>query len=550
MAVNKQEEIKKKKDGLDVIHDLLRYADSGFDSIDPEHFELFKWYGVYQQRPKTGHFMLRIKLPNGDLQGHQLREIGRITNEFAQGLADITTRQNFQLHWITIDKFPEIFRRLNIVGITTVGACGDDTRNIVGCPVAGIDAEEYFDASPIVKRISAHMTGNRDFSNLPRKYKISIGGCRLHCAQPDINDIGLFGVEQSINGKREVGFGLKVGGGLSTKPYFSADLGVFLRPYEAFGVVHCISEIFRDAEILRQDRGRARLKFLLHDPKIGIGAAKFRELIEAKLGYKLTDGGPYSIPKQTELDHLGIRAQKQAGRYYVGIGVTAGRLTGDDLLRMADLSDEFSMESNIRNTNKQNFIITNVQEAKLESLKARLDEYGLNYKPSEFTKGVISCTGIEFCNLAVTETKELARRVALDMEERFPGATKQIRVHFSGCPNNCGQNSIADIGLRGGRTKLEGQTVEAFDILLGGATGGERAFAEVASKKIPALYINDAIANLYREYLDWCKNGETFQEYVKAHTMQELDAVARTGLPIPPPPARPSVPPAVTTPEG
>lgn len=545
--MNKMEEIKKRKDGLDVINDILHYATVGFDQINPDDFELFKWYGLYQQRPKTGHFMLRIKLPNGDIQGQQVREIGRITNEHAQGIVDITTRQNFQLHWLTIDKIPEIFRRLNIVGVTTVGACGDDTRNIVGCPVAGYDAQEFFDASPILKRINTHLTGNREFSNLPRKYKISIAGCRLHCAQPDINDIGLYGVETTLNGKREVGFGLKVGGGLSTAPYLAADLGVFVQQDQAFRVVHCISEIFRDSDVLRQDRKKARLKFLIHDPKVGIGMARFRELLEERLGYKLENGGPYEIPKHTELDHLGIFKQKQEGKYYVGIGVTSGRLTGDDLARIGDIAEEFSTDATVRLTNKQNFIIPNVREEQLEALRAKLDAAQLDYNPSVFKKGVISCTGIEFCNLALTETKIRSGVLATELEKRYPGATKGLRVHFSGCPNNCGQNSIADIGLRGCLTKVEGKMVEAFDILVGGTTGAERSFAEVCSKKVPSEQIVDAVSRLYGAFLDWSKNGETFHQFVKSHEKAQLDVIAR-GLPpeaaaVPPLPPLPDAPP-------
>lgn len=528
--MNKVEELKKRKNGLDVIHDILRYAQTGFESIDPDDIELFKWYGVYQQRPKTGHFMVRIKIPNGELQAHQLREIGQITNECARTVADITVRQNIQLHWVTIENIPEIFRRLNTVGVTTVGACGDDTRNVVGCPVAGYDAAEFFDATPITKRISAHLTGNREFSNLPRKYKISISGCRLHCAQPDINDIGLYGAERVVEGQREVGFGLKVGGGLSTKPYFAADLGVFLRPDEAFRVVHCISEIFRDSEQLRAERGRARMKFLIHDQKVGVGPERFRQMLEEKLGYRMQDGGPFEIPKHTEYDHLGIQPQKQPGRSYVGIGVTAGRLSGDEILRIADIAEEFSADTIVRTTNKQNLIITSIPESRLGTLKDRLTASGLDYAPTIFKKGVISCTGIEFCNLAITETKVLSAGVVHELEKRFPGASRNIRIHFSGCPNNCGQNAIADIGLRGGLTKVDGKTVEAFDILVGGTTGAERAFAETCSKKIPSTQVLDAISNLYRAYLDWAKNGETFRRFVTEHKLEDLDAIVRRDL--------------------
>ncbi|MCX7718024.1 MAG: hypothetical protein N2111_06425 [Candidatus Sumerlaeaceae bacterium] len=528
---NKVEEIKRQKDGLDVLADILRYAESGFESIQPDDFTRMRWYGIYQQKPNEGHFMLRLKLPNGDYQANQLREIGRIANEFGRGLADITTRQNFQFHWLRIEDIPIILQRLARVGVTTVGACGDVMRNIVGCPLAGLDGDEILDASPIVKQVSAFFCGNKDFSNLPRKYKISISGCRLHCAQPDINDIGLYGVERTVDGRREAGFGLKVGGGLSTKPYFGADLGVFVRPDEVFRVVYAITAIYRDSEVLRQDRSKARLKFLIHDPKIGVGPERFRAMLEERLGYRLQDGGPYEIPKHTELDHLGIRPQKQPGRWYVGIGVTVGRQSGDTLLRIADIAEEFSVHASLRNTNKQNFLITHVPEDRLGALKERLKAEGLDYEPSVFKKGLVSCTGIEFCNLAITETKEFGRRVAQALEERFPGASKQVRIHFSGCPNNCGQNAIADIGFRGGLTKVDGQQVEAYDMLVGGTTGAVRAFGEVCSRKVPKDRVIEHISNLYAAFLSWSRNGETFHDFVRAHTLEQLDAIAKGGAP-------------------
>ncbi|RMH29405.1 MAG: nitrite reductase [Candidatus Hydrogenedentota bacterium] len=524
---NKVEELKQQKDGLDVLADIMRAAEVGFEKMDREFIDLFKWYGLYQQRPKDGYFMMRIKIPNGDLLANQIRAVGEIANEFARGLVDITTRQNYQLHWVRIEDVPEIFRRLHRVGLLTVGACGDVTRNVVGCPVAGIDASEYCDASPLVKKVSTYLTGNRDFSNLPRKFKISISGCRLRCAQPDINDIGVYGTERITNGKHEVGFGLMVGGGLSTKPYFAADLGVFLRFEEVFEVVRAIAEIFRDSDVLRQDRGRARLKFLIHDPKIGVGPDRFREMIEEKIGYQLERFTPPPPPPDAEDDHLGITPQKQEGLYYVGVGVTVGRTNGDALIRLADIADEFSTQATIRNTNKQNFIITHVPESRLSALCDHLKVNGFDYRPSIFKRFLVSCTGIEFCNLAITETKELARRIAGQLEERFPGASRKVRIHFSGCPNNCGQNSIADIGLRGGLTKVNGQSVEAYDILLGGGIGSQRAFAEAVAKKIPSSVIGQAIGDLYEAYLAWAQNGETFQQFVRAHAPQQLEEIAR-----------------------
>lgn len=528
------EEIKAKKDGLDVLPDLLRYAETGFDTIPPEDFALFRWYGLYQQRPNEGHFMLRIKVPNGQVSSEQLRCLGNIAVEFGQDLIDITTRQDFQYHWLTIDKIPTIFDRLKDVGMTTSGACGDITRNVVGCPVTGITKDEYFDSYQTALDITALMVNNKEFSNMPRKYKFSVCSCHMQCAQPEINEVGFYGVKKGD----KVGYGLMVGGGLSTKPYFGAEMGVFVNPGdETIKVAHAISSIYRDTNILRENRGKARLKFYLHDPKIGIGGPAFRELIEERLGYKLEEGVPNPAPREAETDHLGIHEQKQEGYYYVGLGVRAGRLTGKKLLALADIVEEFSDTKVGRNTNKQNFIITHVPAAKLDALKVRLDEAGFDYKPSVFKRSLISCTGIEFCNLAVTETKEVGRRVSRELEERFPEAARNVRIHFSGCPNNCGQNAIADIGLRGMKTKgPDGVMIEAYDILVGGGTGNDRAFSEVCVKKYPGHDIATAIGNLYEAYCNWASNGQTFRDFVRAHSKEVLGAIAKNE-PLPEPEA-------------
>lgn len=518
------EELKKQKDGLDILPDLLRYAETGFGSIPPEHFPLFRWYGLYQQRPNEGYFMLRIKVPNGNVSAEQLRVLGNIAVDFGRNLIDITTRQDFQYHWLTIQDIPEIFRRLESVGMTTSGACGDITRNVVGCPVTGITKDEYFDSYQLAEEITAMMVNNKEFSNLPRKYKISVCSCYTQCAQPEINEIGLYGVKKGD----QLGYGLMVGGGLSTKPYFGADLKVFVKPEQAKEVVHAISELYRDAEVLRKNRGQARLKFYIHDPKIGIGPEAFLEKIEEKLGFKLEEGVPNPAPQDAETDHLGVAPQKQDGYYYLGLGVRAGRLTGEKLLAIADLIEEFSDTKIGRCTNKQNFILTHIPEAKLDELKEKVEAAGFDYKPTIFKKALVSCTGIEFCNLAVTETKEVGRRVSRQLEERFPGASRNIRIHFSGCPNNCGQNAIADIGLRGMKTKgPDGVMIEAYDILVGGGTGNDRAFSEVCTKKYPGHDIATAIGNLYEAYCKWASNGERFRDFVRSHSKEQLDAIAR-----------------------
>jgi sulfite reductase beta subunit-like hemoprotein len=522
---NAVEELKKRKDGLDVLEDIVKAAEVGFENMDREFIDLFRWYGLYQQKPKNGFFMLRIKAPNGELLANQVREIAQISQEFGRGLVDITTRQNYQLHWIRIENVPEIFRRLHRVGLLTVGACGDVTRNIVGCPIAGIDATEIYDASPIVKRLSTYLTGNKEFSNLPRKWKISISGCRQHCAQPQINDVGVYGIERKVNGRIEAGFGLMVGGGLSTRPYFAADLGVFLRPDEVFDVVREITAIFRDSDVLRQDRSKARLKFLIHDPKIGIGPEKFLELLESRLGSSLERFTPPPLTNDPEDDHLGIHPQKQEGMYYVGVGVTSGRTSADKLLRLADLVDEYSRCALLRNTNKQNFIITHVSKDDVPKLVEQLEAVGYAPRPNVFKRFMVACTGTEFCNLAITETKNLSLQLAQVLETAFPDAQRKVRIHISGCPNNCGQTAIADIGLRGGLSKIDGQPTEVYDIQLGGGTGASPQFAETIVKKVPASALVPALTRLYAAFAEWATDGKSFREFVRAHSPEQLATI-------------------------
>ncbi len=523
------EELKRRKDGLDVLEDIIQAAAAGFDKMDKEFIDLFRWYGLYQQKPKNGYFMLRIKVPNGDLLANQVREVAAIAQQFGRGLVDITTRQNYQLHWIRIEDVPEIFRRLHRVGLMTVGACGDITRNIVGCPVAGLDATEFCDATPLVKRINTYLAGNKEFSNLPRKFKISISGCRQRCAQPQINDIGIYGVERKVDWHYEYGFGLMVGGGLSTRPYFAADLKVFLHYDQVFEVVREIAAIFRDSDVLRQDRGKARLKFLIHDPKIGLGAEGFLSLLEQRLGYALTRFEAPPAPTDTEDDHLGIHPQKQEGLYYIGAGVTSGRSSAEKLLRLADIVDRYSKCATLRNTNKQNFIVTHVAEEDVPRVVTELEALGYSPRPSTFRRFMVACTGTEFCNLAITETKALSLQLSRTLEEALPGFQRKVRIHISGCPNNCGQTAIADIGLRGGLTKVDGQPVEVYDIQLGGGTGSKPRFAETIVRKVPASDLAPALIRLCKAYDSWAKNGETFRDFVDAHAPNELAAFLTQG---------------------
>ncbi len=520
-----QEKLKQEKDGLEVIHDIYRYAKTGFASIAEDDFERFKYYGVYRQKPKdSGFFMMRTKIPGGQLNAAQAKMLSSLAGRFAHGFCDITTRQTIQMHWLTIDQIPEIFADLESVGIITSGACGDITRNVVGCPVAGIDANEILDATPQLREVSDNLTNNREFSNLPRKYKVSISGCCIHCAQPDINCCSLFGLKRGD----EAGFGIMLGGGLSSSPHLAQVLPVFIKPEQVWPVVKAVSEVFRD-EGYRLKRTRARFKFLIADWVKQGGIEMVVDAVEARLGWKLERHGEITFPKDQEADHIGIHPQKEAGLYWVGVSFAGGRVRDGQLAIIGELAEKFAApgQDAIRLTNKQNLLLLNIPEANLPALKAALDTHGMIHTPSNFRSGCVSCTGIEFCNLAVSETKNRMMTLVEQLEATSGWYKDKIRIHFSGCPSSCGQHQIADIGFRGARTKLPtGETVDAYDAFIGGRLGKNRRFNELLKGKIVAKDVHVFIDKLLHVFDERKVEGETFAEFCdrvpKAEVLQAL----------------------------
>lgn len=515
-----QEKLKLEKDGLDVVHDIYRYAQTGFASIDEDDFDRMKWYGVYRQKPKdSGYFMVRTKVPGGQLNGAQAQKLGELAERFGHGFCDITTRQTIQMHWLRIGDFPTLFSELHSVGITTSGACGDDTRNVVGCPVAGIDPEEILDATPELHEVSRGMTDNRAFSNLPRKYKISVSGCCLRCAQPDINDCSVFGLKRMVDGVEEVGYGIMIGGGLSASPHLAQILPYFLRREEVWPVVKAVSEVFRD-EGYRLKRNRARFKFLVKD----WGVERMAGEVEQRLAFAPQRHTDFDFPADQETDHLGIHAQKQEGLFWVGICFPGGRLRHAQLGKLGELALQYCApgEDALRLTNKQNLLITNVPEANLPPLKAALTELGLDFEPTNFRRGCVSCTGIEFCNLAVAETKNRMIALVEQLEATSRWYQGKIRIHFSGCPSSCGQQQIADIGFRGARTKIGGQMVDAYDAFIGGRLGKNRRFNELLKGKIIAKDVHLFIDALLKVYDSLKQGGETFADFTDRVKKEEI----------------------------
>jgi len=524
IPITPQEQTKLNKDGLDVIHDIYRYAKTGFASIEPDDFDRMKWYGVYRQKPKeSGYFMMRTKVPGGQLTAERAQALEGIAQRFGHGFCDITTRQTIQFHWLKIEDIPEIFSTLAAVGMTTSGACGDDTRNVVGCPVAGIDPTELFDATPQLQEVSALLTDNREFSNLPRKYKIAIAGCCIQCAQPDINCLAFFAIERQRNGQRELGYGLKVGGGLSAAPKMSKLVKAFIKPEQVARVTWAVSTIYRDHGY-RHTRTRARLKFLAEDWFKEDEGKMLRE-IEALIGYSLDPHEDFTFPNDPETDHLGIHKQKQGDLWWVGICFPGGRLREGALGNVAALAAKYAApgEDAIRLTNKQNLLLLNIPEANLDALKKEMDDLGLDYQPSNFRQGCVSCTGIEFCNLAVSETKNRMIHLVDQLEAQSGWYRDKIRIHFSGCPSSCGQQQIADIGFRGARTKLPtGEQVDAYDCFIGGRLGETRRFNELFKGKIVAQDVHLFIDRLLRTFERLKQGDETFAQFTDRVKKDEI----------------------------
>ena len=525
------ERLKRELNPWEAYADIQRFARGGWDSVPPEWFgAYFRWWGIYTQGDGVGaiggkggegkavrHLMVRIRIPNGVLDSRQLRTIADLAEWHGRGIADITVRQNFQLHWVTLESLPEVFQALWLKDVTTMGSCGDVTRNVTGCPVAGLDAEELVDASPLVREATELVNGNAAFYNLPRKFKVSISGCRAWCTYPEINDIGLTAVRHPASG--EIGFAVRVGGGLSTDPHLGVKVDAFVPRAQALGVFRAIAEIFRDSDVLRQNRERARLKFLFLQH--GWTAERFKAEIEARLGAPLAPGVPDDPPDDAYRDHVGIHAQRQPGYCYVGVAVLRGRLTADQMRVAAELADRYGSGA-VRTTSMQNFLIPNVRRESAQALARELEGAGFAIDASPFRRGTVACTGSEFCKLALTETKGFARGLVESLEQRLPGFDQQLRINVTGCPNSCGQHWIADLGIEGKKVKVDGAVVDAYYFCVGGAVGRHQAVARPIGLRLPATGVAPAIERLLRAFRAERRDDENFRQFAARHTDEEL----------------------------
>ena len=535
--LNKNEENKRNDDGLNVRQRIIDiYSKYGFDSIDPADLRgRFRWYGLYtQRRPgidggKTAvlepeelddrYFMLRVRIDGGRLSNDQLRVIAYISRRYARGTADVTDRQNIQLHWIEIENVPDIWEALESVGLSTTEACGDTPRVILGCPLAGIDADEIIDGTPEIAAIGEQYIGDAAFSNLPRKFKSAISGCPAQCAIHEINDIAFVGV---VNGNGETGYDLWVGGGLSTNPMIGKRLGAFVRPGQVAEVWAGVTGLFRDYGY-RRLRHRARIKFLVAD----WGPEKFREVLEKEyLGYALPDGPAPDTPRDGIRDHVGVHPQRD-GNCYVGFAPVVGRLSADALDVIADLAGRYG-SGRVHTTTEQKMVILDVPPERTEELVAELDAAGLPARPSAFRRHTMACTGIEFCKLAIVETKARAADLISELERRLPGFDAPVTINVNGCPNSCARIQTADIGLKGSLvTGPDGQQVEGFQVHLGGSlSGGDGSGSgfgrKVRGLKTTAEELPDYVERVLRRFDAAREHGESFAAWTVRASDEEL----------------------------
>jgi sulfite reductase (ferredoxin) len=525
------ERLKLEKNPWQAFDEVRAFARQGRSSVVPEWASLyFKWWGIYTQGDGVGatggkggeglasdYFMMRIAIPNGILTASQLRVIAELTRKYARNLADISVRQAIQLHWLTIESLPEVVDALSAIGLSPQGACGDVVRNVTGCPLAGVAADELIDAAPLAREIAGLLAGNHEFYNLPRKFKISVTGCPSWCSVPEINDIGLTAVRH----QGQLGYSLRVGGGLSREPHIAVRLDAFILPEQALAVVRAVAEVFRDQQGLRESRERARMKYLFL--KEGWTGERFLAELERRLDFKLLPGVPEQVPGDIFRDHVGITPQRQPGLSSVGASVLRGRLSGDQLAAAAELSERFGSGA-LRTTVSQNLLLIDIPNNKTAELVGELGSIGLEVEGSSFWRGAIACTGTEFCKLAITETKGFTRWIVDELEERLPGFDQQLKLNVTGCPNGCGQHWVADIGIEGKKIKHEGKLIDAYYFCLGGAVGQHAAVARPVGYRCPATLVPEAIERLLRQYLSSRNPGENLRAWFSRHSDDQLRA--------------------------
>jgi ferredoxin-nitrite reductase len=515
---NSIERLKAEKHPIDIINELDSIIERGYETISEEDVVRFMWYGLYHDKPKVGFFMMRIKIPSGLLTPAQFRAIGELSQEYGRDEGELSTRQCVQLHWIKLDYLPAIFAKLAEAGLTTRGGCGDAVRNITGCPVAGIDGAELFDARPAVDAAAAYFYNEREYFDLPRKHKITISSCAHQCNAPEINCIALVGTLKD----GRPGFAVRVGGGLSTVPRISKHLGVFVPLGEEVDVLKAILDGWRKNLTYRLSRVKARLKFMVDD----YGAEGMREEVEKHLGRKLEDLA--QTPGRLDLtEHLGINPQRQRGLNYIGFPVYLGKVTGQQMIAIADIAA--SVGGDVRLTRQQNFIIANVPDAQVQRVVDDIAALGFRLDVSRLHGTSLGCTGSPLCNYAVSETKTRLDDILKHVEAEFGRRADNVQIVVDGCPHACAHHWVADIGLQGSTLRErggEGQKLEAYEIYLRGSLSEDAAIGRPIVRRVPAEEAKFHVERLLHAYLDRRGPGEQFRSFADRHTDDELVSIA------------------------
>ncbi|MHB2024029.1 MAG: hypothetical protein ACYCO3_11965 [Mycobacteriales bacterium] len=515
------ERLKRDRPPLGVRDELPELIARGYEDIPEEDIVRLYWWALAHDKPKVGTFMVRIKVSGGLLSPAQVRALARIASSYGRDEAELTTRQGIQLHWVALERLPDVLADIEAAGLTTCGGEGDTVRNITGCPVAGLTADEAFDVSPVIAEVAKHFYGNPDYSNLPRKHKYTISACTAQCNAPEISDVALLAVDQ---GGRE-GFALRIGGGMTNTPRISRDIGVFIPRQETVEVLEAVTNAWQRDLRYRISRAKARIKFMMDD----YGPEAMRAKIEETLGRPLEDGG--APEAKVDADHLGVHPQRQEGLVYVGVPVPSGRITGTKLGALADLADSYG--GDVRFTRQQNFILGNVPVARLQDVKTVLAGLGFDLDRGRAFGRSVACTSHQFCNYSVAETKGKLDGLLEELTARY-GAERigDLAIHMDGCPHACAQHWIGEIGLQGTTTRIDGsgERVEAYDLTVGGGLGTRTGIGRRLMRRVPTDDLNGVMARLVGAWLaERDAKGDsafTLGDYCNAHGDAELLAVA------------------------
>jgi ferredoxin-nitrite reductase len=493
-----------------------RLIETSYEHLPEEDIVRLQWFGLYHDKPKVGTFMMRVKIPGGALSPAALRAIGEISSRYGRDQGELTTRQNIQLHYITLAEFPSILERLKQVGLSTMGGCGDVVRNITGCPVAGVDRDELYDVTGLVADAARFFYGNREYSDLPRKHKITIAACSFQCNAPEINCIALVGLIR----EGRPGFAVRVGGGLSSTPRISRHLGVFVPQADAIEVLRAIIDVWRGTTEYRMSRVKARLKFMIDD----YGPDAFRELVENRLGRRLDPLAEMPLP-DAESDHMGVHEQRTPGVFYIGFPVRLGLMSGKQMGALADLAE--SLGGDIRLTRRQNFIVTGIAKDRIDETIAAVEALGFPLNVNGLVGSSIACIGDPHCNYAVTPTKTKLETVIQRLIGDFGDDVAGLKLNLDGCPHACAQHWTGDIGLQGTTARgPAGEPLEAFDIILRGGLGRDAAIGRPLLRRVPSIDVEDRVSALFAGYLKNRAPDESFTRFCTRLPDAELVAMA------------------------